>query len=382
MLGSIFIGLSGMKAFSNGLKQISNNITNINSQGFKAADLTFRDLFSNAGAHNGQGVAVNETRTDFAQGELRTSDRDLDLAVDGRGFLVLTKDDQHYFARTGSFEVNKDGDIVLAGADYKLTILDASGKPSAVSIEALRTNAPKATSTITFADNLSSTATSFNVPSLQISNSEGESETWAVKFERATTAPAGEWTVIVTKDAGATEVGRKTLKFISGIVDPSTNKLEFVSGGRAVTFDFSRNVTSFSSGEVSTLRVSDNDGHGSGEISTIKVNEAGKLEIAYSNEEKVELGAITIASFEDEQRLTQRGGGIFALETEQGVEFLNSAHEKVGRVLSSRLEASNVDLSREFGDLILVQRGFQASSQIVSVSNEMIQQLFGVRGQG
>ena len=62
--------------------------------------------------------------------------------------------------------------------------------------------------------------------------------------------------------------------------------------------------------------------------------------------------------------------------------FVTSAHEKVGRVLSNRLEAANVELSDQFGDLILVQRGFQASSQVVSVSNDMIQQLFGMRGQG
>jgi flagellar hook protein FlgE len=51
-------------------------------------------------------------------------------------------------------------------------------------------------------------------------------------------------------------------------------------------------------------------------------------------------------------------------------------------VLSNRLEASNVDLSRQFGELILIQRGYQASSQIVSASNEMIQQLLALRGQG
>ena len=50
--------------------------------------------------------------------------------------------------------------------------------------------------------------------------------------------------------------------------------------------------------------------------------------------------------------------------------------------MAGQIEASNVDLSAQFGELILVQRGFQASSQVVSVSNDMIQQLFGIRGQG
>lgn len=54
----------------------------------------------------------------------------------------------------------------------------------------------------------------------------------------------------------------------------------------------------------------------------------------------------------------------------------------MGSILSRRLEASNVDLGAQFGDLILIQRGFQASSQIISITNDMIQQLFGIRGQG
>ena len=62
--------------------------------------------------------------------------------------------------------------------------------------------------------------------------------------------------------------------------------------------------------------------------------------------------------------------------------MLTSEDARAGTVLSRRLETSNVDLSKEFGDLILIQRGFQASSQIISVANDMIQQLFGIRGQG
>lgn len=211
----------------------------------------------------------------------------------------------------------------------------------------------------------------------------GEADNWQVKFERGASAAPGEWTIVVT-DSSLTEVGRQTLKFIGGIVDPATTRLTFedADSGRSVEFDFSKNVTSFSSGEVSTLRVADIDGHGVGEITAITVSDAGVLQIAYSNEEKKDLGAVAIATFRDPQTLDQRGNGLFMPDGDAGIAFLSSEHENVGRVVSRRLEASNVDLSREFGDLILVQRGFQASSQVVSVSNDMIQQLFGIRGQG
>ncbi len=124
------------------------------------------------------------------------------------------------------------------------------------------------------------------------------------------------------------------------------------------------------------------DGRATGEIVSIGVNEDGQLEISYSNEEKDAIGAVAIADFVDSQSLTQMSGGLFSHNGDRGVQYLTSQHERVGKVMSFRSEASNVDLSAQFGDLILIQRGYQASSQLVSVSNEMIQQLFGLRGQG
>jgi flagellar hook protein FlgE len=385
MFGSIFIGLSGMNAFSNGLRQISNNITNINTTGFKSTGLAFNDLFG-AGQFqakgSGHGVSLGSGHLDFAQGELRQTDRDLDLAVDGGGFLVLLKDADKFFTRTGSFEVDPDGFIVLQGTDFRLSVIDASGNPTHVNIEPFRSNPPQKTTTVKLANNLSSTATSFTLPAIKVFDGLGKSDNWTTKFERTTSSPAGEWTVIVTNGTG-TELGRKTLKFNNGVIDPTTAHLTFedTSQNRSLDYDFSANVTSFSSGEVSTLSAANVDGFGIGEITAIRVNDKGFLEIAYSNEQIKSLGAVTVASLKDPQALEQRSSGLFALNKEGGVDYVTSEHETVGQVQSKRLEASNVDLSKEFGDLILVQRGFQASSQVVSASNDMIQQLFGIRGQ-
>ena len=391
MFGSMFIGLSGMNAYSAGLRQVSNNITNLNSSGFRASTLGFNDLFSGstqgvsymgAGQQGGDGVSLSDLRLDFSQGELRQSDRDLDLAIEGNGFLVLEKDGQYSYARTGSFEVNDDGDIVLTGTDYKLTVLDSSGRPQSISIDNFRTGEPKATARIEFADNLSSTATEYTVPDIRVFNANGVESTWQIQFTREPNV-IDEWTVTVT-DQNGDEVGTQTLNFIGGRVDPTADTLTFTDeeNGLDVELDFSSGVTSFSSGEISTLRAADVDGYGIGDITTLSVNEDGHLEIGYSNEQTEDLGAVTLADFREPQNLVQQSGGIFTYESTTGREFHSSESERVGRVLSSRLENSNVDLSKEFGDLILVQRGYQASSQIVSVSNDMIQQLFGITGRG
>lgn len=386
MFGSLYIGLSGMRAYSDGLREVSNNISNLNSSGFKSSDLVFRDLFGgrNSGSAqsvNGQGVSLSDLRIDFKPGELRQTDNSLDLAVDGAGFLVLEKAGTYTYARTGSFEIDKDGFVVLAGTDYKLGVIRGSGKPEPLNIDPLRMSQPEATTKIRFADNLSSTATEHTLADIKVFDPLGNSDNWQVKFNRSETDPAGEWNLKVTNGGGG-EITSHTLKFTAGVINQDTAKFTVTEGDRSVEFDFSEGVTSFSSGSISTLRSADVDGRATGEIVSIGVNDNGQLEIGYSNEEKDEVGAVALADFIDPQSLTQMSGGLFSYNGTRGVQYLTSQHESVGKVVSFRSEASNVDLSAQFGDLIMIQRGYQASSQLVSVSNEMIQQLFGLRGQG
>ncbi len=392
MFGAIYIGLSGLTAYSNGLKAVSNNVSNLNTTGFKSANVSFSDLYgtgSNGGLEygygfsgNGHGVGLNAPTINFSQGELRQTDRDLDLAIDGNGFFVLQDGDQYYYTRTGSFAVNDEGFITLAGTNYRLAVLDESGLPVSLNIDSARTSPPAATDRIKFADNLSMTATSYTIPNVKVYNDRGTESVWTIAFSRAETV-SDVWTVKVT-DAKNREIGTKTLKFVGSIIDPTTSTLLFEdrANGLSVTFDFSANVVSYSSGSVSTLRAADINGNAAGTIAKLAVNQDGKLEITYTNEEKKDLGAVAIVDFRDPQRLEQRSNGLFVSDGYGQQQYLAATDTRVGTILSKRLEASNVDLSGQFGDLILIQRGFQASSQIISVSNDMIQQLFGIRGQG
>lgn len=391
MFGSIFIGLSGLTSYSKGLQVISNNVSNMNTSGFKASDASFSDVYGQGSrgglqygsgyAGSGHGVSLNDITVNFSQGEMRQTDRDLDMAIDGNGFFVLQDGGQSYYTRTGSFAVNNEGYIVLANTDYRLAVLDGAGRPASLNIDASRTNPPQATTRMVFADNLSSSATSYTIPDLKVYNTEGKESVWTLAFTRAETAT--EWTLKVT-DATGKEVGSKSLKFANDTADLTTQTLRFedADNGLAVDFDFSDNVTSYSSGTVSTLRMKDGDGRAAGSISKLAVTSKGHFEITYTNEEKVDLGAIALADFRNPQKLQQRSGGMFVDDGFGQRQYLSAEDTRVGSILTRRLEASNVDLGSQFGELILIQRGFQASSQIISVSNDMIQQLFGIRGQG
>lgn len=391
MFGAIYVGLSGLQAYSQGLQKVSNNVSNLNSTGFKSSSVSFSNLqatrdsggisFHGGAGDSGGGVNLNDTALNMRAGELRQTDRDLDLAIDGTGLLVLLKGSEVRYTRTGSFDVDQDGYITLNGTEWRLGVLDGAGRAVAISIDSSRTNAPVKTTKAVFADNLSSTATTYTINDVAVYDASGVKHVWKLVFTRAENT--SDWTIKVTDDK-AKDIGEQVLTFANGKPTAETAKLTFADPDNdlSVEFDFSANVDSFSSGTVSTLRTASVDGHAVGTITTLNVNAEGELEITYSNDEKKQLGAIALAAFRDTQALIQESSGFFTVDGTAQVELLASSDPRVGLVKSRRLEASNVDLSKEFGDLILIQRGYQASSQIISVSNDMIQQLFGIRGQG
>lgn len=393
MLNAIFTGLSGLNAFSQGLQTISNNVTNLNTPGFKTNVASFHDVFtygSGLGSESGStgnGVRFGDARVDFSQGDLRQSDGDLDLAIQGEGLLVLLHDGDAYYARTGQFEVDKAGYISLQDdSDYHLAVLDDAGRPAALNVDDQRTQPPKPTTTIKFADNLSSSATTATVADVAVFDSAGGKQVWTIKFTKASTG-INEWALAITDQTGRTVGDPATLKILGSIVDPSSEKLTIKDSPPGadpleVVLDFSGNVTSFSGGTSSTLRSASVDGHGVGALAKATIDEQGRVVLSYSNGESETLGTVALASFDDPQRLRRVSGGLFLAEGDGPSRVVGSGVEGMGRLLPKQLEASNTDLSQQFGELILVQRGFQASSQVISVTNDMIQQLFGIRGQG
>lgn len=397
MLGAIYTGLSGLNAFSQGLQTISNNVANLNTLGYKATTASFTDVYSYGGggltffsggndAKAGSGVRFGAAQIDFSQGDLKQSDGDLDLAIQGGGFLVLLNDDKTYYTRTGQFAVDKDGFISLqSDKAYRLGVIDSASRTTALNVDAKRTYAPKATTAIKFADNLSSSATTASAADLAIYDSAGGKQTWTVKFDKVTGA-TNDWTVTVTDQSGNV-MGTSTLKFLGSTVDPATAKLTISTTptGAApleVALDFSSGVTSFSGGSTSTLRAASVDGNGVGALTKVGTDTTGHIQLTYSNDKTETLGLVALADFRDPQQLRRVTGGMFVNDHNAPTRVVGSEIEGMGRLLSKQQEASNIDLSQQFGDLILIQRGFQASSQVVSVTNDMIQQLFGIRGQG
>ncbi len=126
---------TGLSALNTKLDVIANNLANVNTNGFKTSRANFQDLLyvekAQPGTENsigdrrptglyvGLGVKVSGTQVDFTQGTLINTGRDLDLAIEGDGFLKVKVEDSLggggvAYTRAGNLTLNKDGEIVLA----------------------------------------------------------------------------------------------------------------------------------------------------------------------------------------------------------------------------------------------------------------------------
>jgi len=390
MFGAINTGLSGLDAFENGLQTVSNNVTNLDSQGFKSSTVTFSNISSaldpdgatlGRGSSTGEGVKLAGSAINFTAGQLQQTSQPLDLAINGGGFLMVMDGSAVRYVRTGNFQIDQDGYIAMSGTKWRLATLDDSGKTVAVSTTPYNTNPPIATTTVAFTGNLSSSATTDTVSNISVYDANGTKHTWQATLAQSGTT--GNWTVTVTDSQGTT-IGSQTLSFTGGSPVASTSKLTFrdATSGLSVVFDFSSNVTSYSSGTTSTLATSSVDGTAAGTLTSVTVNASGNVSISYSNNQTKTLGAVALATFKDPQALVEQSGGLFMASRQAGVTLASTGDPRVGTVQAGYIEGSNVDLSKEFGSLIIIQRGYQASSEIISTANDMLQQLFNIRGQG
>jgi flagellar hook protein FlgE len=149
---------------------------------------------------------------------------------------------------------------------------------------------------------------------------------------------------------------------------------------QSITLDFGEpgsfsNVTSFSGGTTSNVTVGTSDGRAEGSLLTLSFDEDGRLLARYSNEQTETGTQLALADFDNVQALQQLGNGLFHAQTSQKPLIGAPGKGAYGKITAGSVESSNIDLSTQFTDMIVVQRGYQASSQVLTVANEMLQQL-------
>ena len=156
MIESIYVGMTGLSSFSRGLRVIANNTANLNTPGFKGSSLRFADAFYSGGSYSGRqfgqlgyGVSTTGTTLSFKPGELRQTGNSLDLAINGEGLFTLRGEDGKItYTRAGQFQFNSDGILVSQGTGEKVLGVGPNGGLTEITINDLRTDAGKKTTTV------------------------------------------------------------------------------------------------------------------------------------------------------------------------------------------------------------------------------------------
>lgn len=404
MFGTINKGTTGLLTYSKGLDVISNNVANLNTPGFKRNDLLFRDLFyqyqltgeADVGfsvGKNGSGVTDGGTTTVFSQGDIQQSGNQTDVAIDGNGFFVLRNDAGTFYSRVGQFKIDEEGYLISTTNDARVAGVDSSGNLIDINIANLRTNPAKATTEVTLVNNLSAGATEHIIQDIEVIDALGKSHRLKLTLTNNGTITPRSWLADVENEDGDLITSGQEIRFGGGGSPlDGFNAFSFAfqptdTDPTDITFFFGEpgsfaGATSFSAGANSDLAVDSQDGHAYGSQVAVSFNSDGGLDIEYTNGETAEGGRLALGWLPDLQSMKQIGNGLFVVDDPGRVQIEAANEGVMGRIAGASVEISNVELSQEFTDLVIVQRGFQVSSQVVSIANEMIQQLLDSAGSG
>lgn len=410
---SFFTPLSGLNANSAAIDIVGNNLANMNTTGYKASSASFRDLVGDAmaapGAINGQGVDGARSDRRFSQGALQSTSGSLDAAISGDGFFLLrNRDGQPLLTRAGDFHVDANGNLLnstginVQGWNLTNGVVNTTGAVSNITLPAIGVGAPLATSSLSVSANLDSNApataaSAFSTP-IQIVDSLGASHTLTVTFTK--TAP-NAWSYEVTipgEDVGGTagtpsSVATGTLDFsaqgqLTTPAAPGNVSLAvatLANGAAPLAINWSlydaggqSKLTQFNS--PSATAAVNQDGEASAQLVKMSIADGGVIVAQYSNGRERAVAQLATATVRNPTSLGAAGGNTYRLSSESSALAIGTAGTGGrGRVVAGSLESSTVDIAKEFTNLIVYQRGYQANSKVISTLDELSQEVINLK---
>ena len=163
----------------------------------------------------------------------------------------------------------------------------------------------------------------------------------------------------------------------STLGSPGVLNLTYGNGAAAqqVTVNFS-NLTQYANS--STVNAEGN-GYASGTLDTVTIDESGTVVGTYTNGVLRKEAQIAVAQFTNAPGLTKKGNSLYVASNNSGTPNIGTAEGFGATITASALEMSNVDVAEEFSNMIITQRGFQSNSKIITVSDEMLENLINMK---
>lgn len=409
--------LSGLNSQAQKLGAIGNNIANSQTVGFKGSNVQFSDVFANSKV--GLGTRVSAVLQNFSEGNIESTNRNLDLAVAGSGFFrFMDNSGEVVYSRNGQLSMTSDGRLINAQGfqimGYGLNAagqVQAGGQPVPLNVSAEEL-AASATTRVGTTINLDAR----KVPGEDLSTVEARDQNGApvsinyhysnnftvydslgnprnitVYYEN--TANANEWTAKMTLDGqvlGGNNPTVQTLQFNANgqLTTPANGTFENITfpsaeffGGAPDNLVFDLNLAgSTQFGNTSTVSQLTQNGYTSGTLVGIVITEDGTIMRNYSNEQSRPAGQIALVSFRNPEGLTPAGDNVWRASAESGQELVGAPGTGLlGAIVSGAVETSNVDMARELVDMIVAQRAYQANSQTIKTQDELLQVAINLR---
>lgn len=429
LYGALLTGVSGLDANSRALAITSSNIANVNTVGYKGSTANFSTFLaasSKASEVSPSSVQVRSMQQLTQQGLLTSTSSSTDLAISGNGFFVVTDDPSNpasgtFYTRAGSFTPDVKG-LLKNSAGFYLegwtlntdgTMPTNRSSLAPIDLGALNGTA-QATDNLTLKANLQSSATAVGSytagdmfagtvtanfeQTVNIYDSQGSARPMQLAFVKT---GADAWAYEVSYQGSAADIGGAsnnpvktgTITFnadgslatpLSGMSsmtvpwDASTGLVSQTVNIKLGTSGLSNGVTQYDS--PSALTAANVDGAPYGALTSVSVDELGYVSALFDNGIQKKVFKVALATFADANSLGPVAGNAYQISDASGTAtILEAKTGGTGTISSNSLEASTVDLAKEFSDLITTQRAYSAATRIITTADQMLQELMQIK---
>lgn len=412
LYNSLQTAVNGMNLQSRRMEAVSDNIANSSTTGYKRVSAEIETLvIDNSVRSYTSGGGIAKMRYGIGeQGSIRQSTSVTDLSVQGRGFfLVSDANGDVRLTRAGAFVVDANGYLKNTAGYFLMGAPVAGSAPNQtltiaglqkVSLGVGQLQAQPSTSGI-IAANLPSGAVDVpaaDLPSGNTATAQFTAKTSQVAYDNLgapimldvyfTKTAANQWEVAVYNSA---DRGPQTFPYASGPLTtqsiafdpangkllPPTDMLVAVPGGQPLTIDMST-TTQLASPFI--VNQSTNNGSAPSNLDTVQISADGILSYVNANGTRVEAFRIPLGNVVSPDNLMSVGGNAYSEGADSGQITLGvPGLGALGKVISSTLEASTVDLGTELTSMIEAQRNYSANSKTFKTSSDMLEILMSLK---
>jgi len=377
---SLTVATSNTNQFSHVATKVD-KLTNLRNRQGTALGLSAGDTISIAGRLGGRVITTNLTLAITDNTTVETYEEQIRKAFD---------------ITTGSVAYNEDGELVITGdggTENEITALNItavdSGGTARTNFNAIYDSTPNNYVETQKASNVTGAASATVFDSLGqrhvmtitlTKDSKVDNRwTWEVAMKEPATVSGGNSGVITFKTDGSLadfifDGAATSLQF-----EPKTGALNPViidiDVGDTGEFD---GITQL--GTDTSLVASDQDGYGMGELSGVSIDTQGRIEGQFTNGRNLLLAQLSIAAFNNPGGLLRAGDNTYEQSANSGVPIVGAAGTAIkSKIVPGALEQSNVNLAQEFTNMIIAQRGFQASARIITVTDQILTEVVNLK---